>query len=173
MTSWCYAPGKVCFVSSLLAILTRRRTAGDIHIWDQESGTLLRHIRAQAQQSGDLTCIAWNPAADDPFMFATGSHDGAVRIWTEPQLNPDLRDDGDDSGELDGERLHVRRSASPFDMDMERTDSPLTQAEFDALDVLQLRESTSASEISVGTAQRERMVAFASQEQESEPSERL
>jgi len=30
---------------------------------------------------GDLTCVAWNPAAD-PFMFAAGSHDGAVRIWT-------------------------------------------------------------------------------------------
>lgn len=32
---------------------------------------------------GDLTCIAWNHAAM-PFMFATGSHDGAVRIWTTP-----------------------------------------------------------------------------------------
>lgn len=30
---------------------------------------------------GDLTCVAWNHAVD-PFMFATGSHDGAVRIWT-------------------------------------------------------------------------------------------
>ncbi|KAF7318792.1 Catabolite degradation [Mycena chlorophos] len=58
--------------------------AGDIHIWDQESGTLLRHIRTQAAQTGDLTCIAWNNAADDPLMFATGSHDGAVRIWMPP-----------------------------------------------------------------------------------------
>ena len=55
-------------------------TAGDIHIWDRESGALLHHIRAQ-MVGGDLTCVAWNPAAD-PFMFATGSHDGAVRIWT-------------------------------------------------------------------------------------------
>ncbi|KAG1776406.1 hypothetical protein EV702DRAFT_1180007 [Suillus placidus] len=30
----------------------------------------------------DLTCIAWNYASDNPFMFATGSHDGAVRLWT-------------------------------------------------------------------------------------------
>lgn len=29
-----------------------------------------------------MTCIAWNHAAEDPFMFATGSHDGAVRVWT-------------------------------------------------------------------------------------------
>ena len=55
-------------------------TAGDIHIWDRESGALLHHIRAQVV-GGDLTCVAWNPLAD-PFMFATGSHDGAVRIWT-------------------------------------------------------------------------------------------
>jgi len=41
---------------------------------------LLHHIRAQVV-GGDLTCVAWNPAAD-PFMFATGSHDGAVRVWT-------------------------------------------------------------------------------------------
>ncbi|KAN0131940.1 WD40 repeat-like protein [Lactarius tabidus] len=55
--------------------------AGDIHIWDRESGALLHHLRAQSLGGGDLTCVAWNPAAD-PFMFATGSHDGAVRIWT-------------------------------------------------------------------------------------------
>ena len=55
-------------------------TGGDIHVWDRESGALLHHIRAQ-MVGGDLTCVAWNPMAD-PFMFATGSHDGAVRIWT-------------------------------------------------------------------------------------------
>ncbi|KAH9941858.1 WD40 repeat-like protein, partial [Epithele typhae] len=58
--------------------------AGDIHIWDRESGTLLHHIRAQTV-GGDLTCIAWNHAWET-FMFATGSHDGAVRIWTSPSL---------------------------------------------------------------------------------------
>lgn len=42
---------------------------------------LLHHVRAQAL-GGDLTCIAWNHALDNPFMFATGSHDGAVRLWT-------------------------------------------------------------------------------------------
>ncbi|KAJ7167367.1 WD40-repeat-containing domain protein [Mycena crocata] len=141
--------------------------AGDIHIWDQESGTLLRHIRAQASQSGDLTCIAWNHAAEDPFMFATGSHDGAVRIWTKPADPP-----GEESGE-EGveERVEdagppIARSTSPFEIDMERTDSPLTQAEFDAVE--RLRESTSASEVSVGTTPRERMVAFASQSSEED-----
>ncbi|KAG1876395.1 quinon protein alcohol dehydrogenase-like superfamily [Suillus subluteus] len=55
--------------------------AGDIHIWDRDSAMLLHHVRAQAL-GGDLTCIAWNHASDNPFMFATGSHDGAVRLWT-------------------------------------------------------------------------------------------
>jgi len=34
-----------------------------------------------------MTCIAWNPAAD-PFMFATGSHDVSVHIWTTPEKAP-------------------------------------------------------------------------------------
>ncbi|KAH9048437.1 WD40-repeat-containing domain protein [Lactarius hengduanensis] len=54
--------------------------AGDIHIWDRESASFLLHIRAQAI-GGGLTCVAWNQAAN-PFMFATGSHDGTVQFWT-------------------------------------------------------------------------------------------
>jgi WD40 repeat protein len=34
-----------------------------------------------------MTCIAWNPATD-PFMFATGCHDGSVQIWTTPGMLP-------------------------------------------------------------------------------------
>jgi WD40 repeat protein len=60
--------------------------AGDIHIWDRESASYLHHIRALAL-GGDMTCIAWNPAAN-PFMFATGSHDGSVQIWTTPETPP-------------------------------------------------------------------------------------
>jgi len=51
--------------------------AGDIHIWDRESASYLHHIPPPAL-GGDMTCIAWNPAAD-PFMFASGSHDGRCR----------------------------------------------------------------------------------------------
>lgn len=57
--------------------------AGDIHIWDRESSTLLHHFYARDLDGGDITCIAWNPAAD-PYMFATGRHDGTVRVWTTP-----------------------------------------------------------------------------------------
>ena len=69
-------PQKICTTSAYVL------AAGDIHIWDRESGTLLHHIRSQTV-GGDLTCIAWNHAWDT-FMFATGSHDGAVKIWTSP-----------------------------------------------------------------------------------------
>jgi len=60
--------------------------AGDIHIWDRESASYLHHIPPPAL-GGDMTCIAWNPAAD-PFMFASGSHDGTVQIWTTPRMPP-------------------------------------------------------------------------------------
>ncbi|KAF7360480.1 Catabolite degradation [Mycena venus] len=114
--------------------------AGDIHIWDQESGTLPQYI-PPAQQNGDLTCITWNRAADDPFMFATGSHDGGVRIWTQPEDTPDV--DELEEGEGEGDGAEPVRSASPFDI--ERTDSPLTQAEFDALEVLRRQDSTAST----------------------------
>ncbi|KAH9060585.1 WD40 repeat-like protein [Lactarius vividus] len=60
--------------------------SGDIHIWDRESASYLHHIRAPTL-GGDMTCIAWNPAAEH-FMFATGSHDGTVQIWTTPGTQP-------------------------------------------------------------------------------------
>jgi hypothetical protein len=110
-----------------------------------------------------MTCIAWNHAVEDPFMFATGSHDGGVRIWTQPEEDPPDTDE-DENGAV------PVRSASPFDM--ERTDSPLTQAEFDAIDALRQHDSTArrqnslrqdslttTSEFSV-TTPRERTVTF-------------
>jgi hypothetical protein len=60
--------------------------SGDIHIWDRDSGALLHHIRGSTA-GGDLTCIAWNIAWDNPFMFATGNHDGMVKIWTTPTFS--------------------------------------------------------------------------------------
>ncbi|KAF9568278.1 WD40 repeat-like protein [Agrocybe pediades] len=87
--------------------------SGDIHIWDQESGAHLHSIRAQAH-GGDLTCIAWNHPATNPFMFATGSHDGGVRIWT--RLEPD--DDMDDDAEPTPKGMsEFPRSSSPDQLD--------------------------------------------------------
>ncbi|KAF5391042.1 hypothetical protein D9757_003978 [Collybiopsis confluens] len=61
--------------------------AGDIYIWDRESGVLLHHIEAQ-DLGGNMACIAWNSVEDDPYMFATGNNNGAIRLWTEPQQRP-------------------------------------------------------------------------------------
>ena len=108
--------------------LAQIRAAGEIHIWDQESGTLLHHVRAQAS-GGDLTCIAWNHASEDPFMFATGSHDGAVRIWTKrlDEADEELLDPP-----LTG--AHIPWANSPFEMlEHERSESPLAQQDFDYL----------------------------------------
>ncbi|KAF8636918.1 hypothetical protein AX17_003169 [Amanita inopinata Kibby_2008] len=76
--------------------------AGDVHIWDRESGVLLHRIRAQAN-GGNLTCIAWNQTAEDPFMLATGSHDGIVRIWSNSALT-------------DSDEAPIPRSTSPIPM---------------------------------------------------------
>ncbi|KAJ3557991.1 hypothetical protein NP233_g11600 [Leucocoprinus birnbaumii] len=104
---------------------------GDIFIWDTESGALLHHIRGQAQgHGGDLTCLAWNHAASNPFMFASGSHDGTVHIWTKPPNSPDeALEDVDDTG-LKIPHLgelsffgDIRRSASPAHEDLRYLDS--------------------------------------------------
>ncbi|KAF5390996.1 hypothetical protein D9757_003981 [Collybiopsis confluens] len=107
--------------------------AGDIHIWDQESGALLHHVRAQ-DLGGDLTCIAWNHAVDNPFMFATGSHDGAVRLWTKPEY-PEESDEQQlrSSPTILENNLPFTRSSSPSDMEeLQRTESPLAQVEFES-----------------------------------------
>ena len=63
-------------------------SAGDIHIWDRETAALLHCIRPQSTPgAGDLTCIGWNYATDDPMMLATGSHDGTVRIYSTAPLD--------------------------------------------------------------------------------------
>ncbi|THH12742.1 hypothetical protein EW146_g7414 [Bondarzewia mesenterica] len=123
--------------------------AGDIHIWDRESGALLHHVRAQAL-GGDLTCIAWNPAAD-PFMFATGSHDGGVRIWTSPpksnnphMVGPGLASSSRSTPGSTTPRTDISTLAFHLDMDY-RTESPVNQHEFDFQDGTRHSESAEDS----------------------------
>lgn len=79
-------------------------------------------------------------------MFATGSHDGAIRIWTRPA---DIGDDPDE----------IVRASSPFYMDdLERTDSPFTQQDFDeGVNTMEVWQADSGPSI------RERVVAFVSE----------
>ncbi|KAG0697744.1 WD40-repeat-containing domain protein [Suillus ampliporus] len=84
--------------------------AGDIHIWDRDTATLLHYIRPQSF-GGDLTCVAWNHSTDDPFMLATGSHDGTAHIWKTPTWDHS----SDDDSYLDhGITIAERRTASPI-----------------------------------------------------------
>jgi len=99
---------------------------GDIHIWDQESGILLHHIHPQAMsRSRDMTCLAWNRAHDKPFMFATGSYDGTVRIWTKRPHGSD--DDPDNLENFDLGR-NIPQTYSSFELDP-RMDSTHPQPE--------------------------------------------
>ncbi|KAF9482296.1 WD40 repeat-like protein [Pholiota conissans] len=100
--------------------------AGDIHIWDQESGALLHFIRAQAH-GGDMTCIAWNHAAKEPFMFATGSHDGAVRVWTRHPSN-----NASDASEMVPRNIteFPQRSHSPYQMGSNMSGSSLSLEDY-------------------------------------------
>jgi WD40 repeat protein len=69
---------------------------GHIHIWDRESATLLHDIRVP---DGDLTGVAWNTSSDLP-MFATGSHDGGVKIWTSPIQQPSVNNSRSQSASI-------------------------------------------------------------------------
>ncbi|KAF9457745.1 hypothetical protein BDZ94DRAFT_1326045 [Collybia nuda] len=121
--------------------------AGDIHIWDQESGALVHHIRSQTV-GGDLTCIAWNHASIEPFMFATGGHDGAVRIWTKRSE--------------DTEPTDYIFSQSPFELNLpQRSNSPDEQPDDDSVESHE-SSSQSGANSSVPLL-RDRIVAFASQ----------
>jgi len=86
---------------------------------------LLHHVRATVL-GGDLTSIAWNHALHNQFMFATGSHDGAVRIWTTRET---------DEAAAIRRNLSRTDTATLFDMEPEypRTASPVNQLELDSL----------------------------------------
>ncbi|KAF7318782.1 Catabolite degradation [Mycena chlorophos] len=90
--------GSSCFGGMHDELVLCADKAGDIHVWDQESGTLLRYINTQAGQTGDLMCIARNHQADDLLMFPIGSRDRALGIWTPPASEhpPESQPDADD-----------------------------------------------------------------------------
>lgn len=59
---------------------------GNVHVWDRDTATLLHLIHAP-DSIGQVTSLAWNTSLHS-LMFATGSLDGAVRIWTVVQQEP-------------------------------------------------------------------------------------
>ncbi|KAF8433293.1 WD40-repeat-containing domain protein [Boletus edulis BED1] len=76
--------------------------AGDVHIWDRETAALLRYIRPMnMSETRDMTCIGWNDGTDESMMFATGSHDGTVRVWSTAMVN--RVDEEESSTEVDSD----------------------------------------------------------------------
>lgn len=71
-------------------LVLRAGTTGDIHVWHRDMGSILYCIRAP-ENFGHLTSFTWNRWSDD-WMFATGTHEGAVHIWRvcekEPEQTP-------------------------------------------------------------------------------------
>lgn len=67
--------------------------AGDIHIWDRDSGFLRRFIPAPSGKKGrnapELMAVAWNSARPE-FMLVTGSYDGGVNVWTPSDMKEKL-----------------------------------------------------------------------------------
>ena len=106
------------------------------------SGTLLHHLKAQAL-GGNLTCIAQNHAADNPFMFATGSHDRAFRVWTKPP---------DDSAPGNGD---VFPHTSSFKLDRHGPEDGLTQQDIESENMHESPQNKT------GLPLREQMVSFA------------
>ncbi|TDL22745.1 WD40 repeat-like protein [Rickenella mellea] len=114
--------------------------AGDINIWERDTALLLHHIRAQ-DLDGDLTCIAWN---HDALMFCTGSHDGAVRIWT---TRPSSAEEQEDSATNGHSQRHqsVSQSFLSESGTLHRSESP-TQEDFDSKDPRDERTPRSSTE---------------------------
>ena len=64
-------------------VLTLADAVGDMHIWDRETATLLHYIRPMCMPKlRDTTCMGWNNVLNGAVMFATGSRDGKVRVWS-------------------------------------------------------------------------------------------
>ncbi|KAI0802107.1 hypothetical protein BC629DRAFT_1591742 [Irpex lacteus] len=63
------------------------RATGDIHVWHRETAEPMRCIKRPSLVKGEITCLAWNRGSGK-YMLATGTKDGAVYIWTEPEKKP-------------------------------------------------------------------------------------
>ena len=64
-------------------------TAGDIHIWERESGALIHHIPARSggvhtgHRRANPTCVA-SSAVPGSLLLATGHRTGFVNVWGAP-----------------------------------------------------------------------------------------
>ncbi|KAF8435619.1 WD40-repeat-containing domain protein [Boletus edulis BED1] len=82
--------------------------AGNIHIWNRETAALLHCIRPRNTPGvGNLTCIGWNHATDDPMMFATGNQDGTIRVYSTAPLDSASDDESYLERRTEGDRATI------------------------------------------------------------------
>jgi WD40 repeat protein len=55
-------------------------------VWDRDSANIIHHIRTNSVGGVNLSCLSWNHGSEE-FIFATGSQDGSVQIWTDPGVH--------------------------------------------------------------------------------------
>ncbi|KAG2343040.1 hypothetical protein BDR05DRAFT_976122 [Suillus weaverae] len=113
---------------SLCLVPARYWAAGDIHIWDRDSAVLLHHVCPSHGQGPGARRMESCFRQPFHFKFATGSHDGAVRLWT---MANDYRPLCESSRHLFAmtvqSKPHFVTPRSPSVVDNgARTDSPLT-----------------------------------------------
>ncbi len=68
----------------LIVALTGEYSDGYIHAWDRTSAEHLFRLDASRDViGGELTSFSWNRGSKE-YMFATGTDQGQVHIWTQP-----------------------------------------------------------------------------------------
>jgi len=88
-------PSSVGSFTGTTAIDTMIVAAGkrEVYLWDRKTARLLHTLRVKDYGS-DFTIATWNHECRKSLMFATGSHDGSIRIWTAPSPQNDPPDQG-------------------------------------------------------------------------------
>ncbi|KAI0752241.1 hypothetical protein BC629DRAFT_1220067 [Irpex lacteus] len=83
----CFSDLYSIFGGTADSLVLRATSAGDIHVWHRETAEPMRCIKRPSLVKGEITCLAWNRGSGK-YMLATGTKDGAVYIWTEPEKKP-------------------------------------------------------------------------------------
>lgn len=99
---------------------------GVIYIWDRQSANLLHRLCPEGLRD-EFTCIASNCAANS-LMFATGSHDGFVRIWSTPADPPSTSGNSNAPQRRPSISLNVSRPDSRYGVDVVH-ESPTTDVD--------------------------------------------
>ncbi|KAI0736389.1 hypothetical protein BC629DRAFT_484921 [Irpex lacteus] len=87
-------------------LVLRVGTVGHIFFWERDTATMMLYcIRAPSTLQGCITSFAWNRGSAK-YMFAMGTRDGTIHIWTEGQhASNEGQDDHPQQAPIYGEQL--------------------------------------------------------------------